>query len=220
MSGAARGGTRCGWPGSGTTCTTATWCRCTSSSCATADGGGRVDSAVADARALDLAGRVGRRRAAARAAVPPAADEPTGCRRWPRPGGWAGPAPSWWPRSISRWAPRLHGVLTQQLYREHPQIRELVDVAETDGLLPPLFPGSFTGNTHRPDDLREEVAAAGLVVEDLVGVEGMAFAVADLGERLADPVDREVVLEAARAVQRVPELLGLGPHLLAVARVP
>ena len=147
-------------------------------------------------------------------------DEPTGCRRWPRPGGWAGPAPSWWPQSISRWAPRLHGVLTQRLYREHPQIRELVDVAETDGLLPPLFPGSFTGNTHRPDDLREEVAAAGLVLEDLVGVEGMSFAVADLGERLADPVDREVVLEAARAVQRVPELLGLSPHLLAVARVP
>ena len=64
------------------------------------------------------------------------------------------------------------------------------------------------------------MAAAGLVLEDLVGVEGMAFALADLGERLADPVDREVVLEAARAVQRVPELLGLSPHLLAVARVP
>lgn len=121
---------------------------------------------------------------------------------------------------ISRWAPRLHGVLSQRLYREHPQIRRLVDVAEADGLLPQLFPGSFTANTHRPDDIREEVAAAGLVLEDLVGVEGMAFALADLGERLADPVDREVVLEAARAVQRVPELLGLSPHLLAVARVP
>jgi hypothetical protein len=48
----------------------------------------------------------------------------------------------------------------------------------------------------------------------------MSFAVPDLGERLADPVDREVVLEAARAVQRVPELLGLSQHLLAVARVP
>ena len=24
--------------------------------------------------------------------------EPTGCRRWPRPGGWPGPAHSWWPR--------------------------------------------------------------------------------------------------------------------------
>ena len=183
------------------------------------DGSGRVDSAVADARALDLPdasadavlllgplyhlpGRADRVQALAEA------------RRVGRPGAHVVAA------VISRWAPRLHGVLTQQLYREHPQIRELVDVAETDGLLPPLFPGSFTGNTHRPDDLREEVAAAGLVLEDLVGVEGMSFAVADLGERLADPVDREVVLEAARAVQRVPELLGLSPHLLAVARIP
>jgi SAM-dependent methyltransferase len=183
------------------------------------DGGGRVDSAVADARALDLpdasadavlllgplyhlAARQDRVQALAEA------------RRVGRPGAVVVAA------VISRWAPRLHGVLSQRLYREHPQIRGLVDVAEADGLLPPLFPGSFTANTHRPDDLREEVAAAGLVLEDLVGVEGMAFTLADLGERLADPVDREVVLEAARAVQRVPELLGLSPHLLAVARVP
>jgi SAM-dependent methyltransferase len=180
---------------------------------------GSVDTAVADARSLDLpddsvdavlllgplyhlAARQDRVQALAEA------------RRVGRPGAPVVAA------VISRWAPRLHGVLTARLYREHPQIRELVDVAETDGLLPPLFPGSFTANTHRPDDLREEVAAAGLVVEDLVGVEGMAFAVADLGERLADPVDREVVLEAARAVQRVPELLGLSPHLLVTARVP
>lgn len=183
------------------------------------DGGDRVDSAVADARALDLPDasvdavlllgplyhlprRADRVQALAEA------------RRVGRSGALVVAA------VISRWAPRLDGVLTQRLYREHPQIRELVDVAEVDGLLPPLFPGSFTGNTHRPDDLREEVAAAGLALEDLVGVEGMAFALADLGERLADPVDREAVLEAARAVQRVPELLGLSPHLLAVARVP
>ncbi len=51
-----------------------------------------------------------------------------------------------------------------------------------------------------------------------MGVEGLAFALPDLAERLADPVDREVILATARALQRVPELLGLGPHLLAVAR--
>ncbi len=45
--------------------------------------------------------------------------------------------------------------------------------------------------------------------------EGPAFLLGDLAERLADPVDRAVVLDAARAVERVPELLGIGPHLLA-----
>src|SRR5918993_4648290 len=59
-----------------------------------------------------------------------------------------------------------------------------------------------------------------LEVVDLVGVEGLAFALGDLDQRLDDPVGRAVVLDAARAVERVPELLGLGPHLLATARRP
>jgi hypothetical protein len=37
---------------------------------------------------------------------------------------------------------------------------------------------------------------------------------------MADPVDRAVVLDAARAIERVPELLGIGPHLLATATRP
>jgi hypothetical protein len=57
-------------------------------------------------------------------------------------------------------------------------------------------------------------------VADLVAVEGLAFALSDLEERLADPVGRAVVLDAARAIERVPELLGLGPRLLATARRP
>ncbi len=63
--------------------------------------------------------------------------------------------------------------------------------------------------------LRDEGRAAGLAVADLVGVEGPAMLLADLAERLDDPVARGVVLDTARAVERVPELLGIGPHLLA-----
>jgi hypothetical protein len=48
----------------------------------------------------------------------------------------------------------------------------------------------------------------------------VAFALDDLGERLADPRARSVVLDTARALERVPELLGLSPHLLATARRP
>jgi SAM-dependent methyltransferase len=183
------------------------------------DTDGRIDSTVADARALDLPDDsvdavlllgplyhlpvlADRLKALAEA------------RRVGRPGAPVVAA------AISQWAPRLHGVLTERLYKKYPQVLAMVDRAETDGVLPPLHPASFTGYTHRPDQFREEVAYSGLLVEDLVGVEGLAFTIGDLGERLADPQDREVVLATARAGQRVPELLGLSPHLLVIARVP
>ena len=123
--------------------------------------------------------------------------------------------------AITRWAARLDGVMTKALYRKLPDmVRTLDEVGEPTGVLPPLFPGSFTAYTHRPDELRAEVAEAGLEVVDLVAVESILFALADLEERMADPDEREVLLASARALQRVPELLGIGPHLLVVARLP
>ena len=47
-----------------------------------------------------------------------------------------------------------------------------------------------------------------------------ALAPSTLAERLADPAARAVVLDTARAVERVPELLGIGPHLLATSIRP
>jgi len=121
--------------------------------------------------------------------------------------------------AISRWAPRLDGELRQRLYRSLP-IRELTPAVERTGLLPPLFPGSFSGYCHRPQQLQAELRGAGFQILDLVAVEGMGFMLPDLAERLADPLDRAVVLECARATERVPELLGIGPHLLGTAIHP
>ena len=39
----------------------------------------------------------------------------------------------------------------------------------------------------------------------------------DLGSRIEDPLAWNVLLDAARAIERVPELLGLSPHLVATA---
>lgn len=121
--------------------------------------------------------------------------------------------------AISRWAPRLHGWVAERTDVRSAVFPELVRRAERTGRLNDSVPGWFTAYCHRPEQLREEVEAAGLLVEDLVGLEGLAFALGDLAERLADPLGREVVLDSARAVESVPELLGLSPHLLAVARV-
>jgi hypothetical protein len=122
--------------------------------------------------------------------------------------------------AISRWSPRLDGELRSRLYEVYPAVRELIALVERTGWMPPLHEGSFTAYCHRPGQLRAELCGAGFKVADLVCVEGAAYLLADLDERLASRADWKVVLEVARATERVPELLGLGPHLLATAIRP
>jgi SAM-dependent methyltransferase len=120
--------------------------------------------------------------------------------------------------AISRWATRMDGILRLRLYESIPGAEAELSAIERTGRLPPLRPGSFCGYLHRPGQLRAELAASGLQVLDLVSVEGPAYLLDDLAARLADEEDRRVVLETARTLERVPELLGIGPHLLATAR--
>jgi ubiquinone/menaquinone biosynthesis C-methylase UbiE len=73
---------------------------------------------------------------------------------------------------------------------------------------------------HRPDELEAEVRDAGFDLVDLLGVEGPGWLLADLEQRWADPAERERLLQAARAVEHEPTLLGLPPHLLAIGGKP
>lgn len=180
------------------------------------DTSARIDSAVADARDLDLAGATvdavlllgplyhldqHRDRVAALAEA----------RRIARPG-----APVF-AAAINRWAMRLDDVLRRRRYEQIPELEKMLEPLERTGRITPLYPGSFVGYTHRPDELRAEVRAAGLHLTSLVSVEGPAFLLGDLPERLANPEDRRVVLDTIRALEQVPELLGAGTHLLATA---
>jgi SAM-dependent methyltransferase len=122
--------------------------------------------------------------------------------------------------AISRWAPRLRGILTKRIHQAYPDALRFVAAAERTGIIPPLYEGSFTSCSHRPADLRAELTAAGFDVTDVVSVEGPGMLHADLEDRMADPAEREIVIEAARALERVPELSGIGPHLLATAIRP
>jgi SAM-dependent methyltransferase len=131
------------------------------------------------------------------------------CARIVRPGGPVFAA------AISRWAARIDGMLRERIYLKHPAVLGLIDRIDRTGMLPPLQEGGFTAFCHRPAQLRDEVAEAGLEVTGLVSVEGPAFILGDLDARMADPVDRSVALEVARAIERVPELAGFGPHLIA-----
>lgn len=119
--------------------------------------------------------------------------------------------------AISRWSPRLDGVLQERLYEHSPDFLSLLPEVERTGELPPVVPNGFVGYTHRPGDLAEEVTEAGLRLDDLVGVEGLPLAGIDMQSRVRDPTAWKMVLDAARAIERVPELLGLSAHMVATA---
>ena len=121
--------------------------------------------------------------------------------------------------AISRWAPRLHGLVSKRVYEDYSEALEVVDEIESDGWMPPLCEGMFSGYTHRPEEFAEEVRDAGLELVDLVGLEGLAFAFNDV-DRFADARWRAVLLDAAEKLERVPELLGVSPHMVATARRP
>jgi SAM-dependent methyltransferase len=119
--------------------------------------------------------------------------------------------------AISRWAARLHGILVDSVHETHPTILELIDEMERTGWMAPIAEGGFNGFAHRPDQLREEVDAAGLQLRSLATLEGAATALPDIDDRLDAPDKRSLLLDTLAAVEAVPELLGLGPHLLATA---
>jgi SAM-dependent methyltransferase len=122
--------------------------------------------------------------------------------------------------AITRWAFRIDGIVAKRIYDEYPAALDLIDETERTGIMPPLHPGAFTSYLHRPEGLRAELTEAGLDVTGMVCVEGPAVILGDLDARMADPTERAVILEAARAMESVPELLGFGPHLLATAIRP
>ena len=121
--------------------------------------------------------------------------------------------------AISRFASLLDGLFRGAL--DDPAFAAIVERDLVDGQHrnPTPRPEWFTtAFFHHPEELKGEVAAAGLRLEELVGLEGPAWLLSDLEGRWADEARRERILGAARAVEREPSLVGLSAHLLAVAR--
>jgi len=178
--------------------------------------GPRLDAAVADARSLDLAdGSVDVVLLGPLYHLDDQADRLMAlreARRVVRAGGRVHAA------AISRWAPRLHGMLVDRVHDRYPVISESIDEMERTGRMPPAHDSGFTGYAHTPEELRHEVRRSGLLLESLVAIEGIAFALSDLDERMDDPRERALLLDVLGVVESVPDLLGLGPHLLATAR--
>jgi SAM-dependent methyltransferase len=179
--------------------------------------GASVDAAVGDARDIDLAdGSVDAVLCLGPLYHLPEADDRATAlaeaHRVARPRGHVYAA------TITRWAPRLHGMLVQRTHERFPVILDEIDEMERTGWMRPIIAGGFTGYAHTPDQLRDEIAAAGLELRSLVNLEGMSAALADVDERMDDPDQRAFLLETLRVVESEPDLLGTGPHLLATAQ--
>jgi SAM-dependent methyltransferase len=121
--------------------------------------------------------------------------------------------------AISRFASLFDGLARGFLF--DPSFRGIVDrdLAEGQHRNPTGRPEWFTtAYFHHPHELCEEAEAAGLVVVEMVGVEGLAGWLSPLEERLDSETDRDTVLFSARVVEAEPALLGLSAHLILVAR--
>jgi ubiquinone/menaquinone biosynthesis C-methylase UbiE len=123
--------------------------------------------------------------------------------------------------AISRFASLLDGLVTGAL--DDPAFRAIVarDLEDghhlnTTGRLEYFTTAYF----HRPEELADEGARAGLAVEGVRAVEGPAWLMADFAARFADPERQAHILELLRGIETEPALLAVSAHLLLVARRP
>jgi hypothetical protein len=73
---------------------------------------------------------------------------------------------------------------------------------------------------HRADELEAELTEAGLTHLETLGIEGPAWVVPEFEVCWADERRREILLKLARWVERESTLIGMSPHLMAVALKP
>lgn len=70
---------------------------------------------------------------------------------------------------------------------------------------------------HRPEELREEVAAAGFSDVELRGVIGPAWIVRNIDEVWPEPAKREAILRIVRLLEREESLMGFSTHFLSIS---
>lgn len=123
--------------------------------------------------------------------------------------------------AINRFASLFDGLARGYLF--DPEFRTIVarDLAEGQHRNPDNREHWFTtAYLHDAAGLKEEIEHAGLEVMALVGIEGLAGWLPNLGDRWDTQAGKEVILSSARTIESEPALLGLSGHLLAIANSP
>jgi ubiquinone/menaquinone biosynthesis C-methylase UbiE len=134
-------------------------------------------------------------------------------RRVLRPGAWLVAA------GISRFASTLDGLWRGLL--DDPEFERIAARDRADGQHrnPTNDPRYFTtAFFHHPDELRAEVEAAGFAAVAVLAAEGPGWLVPDFDGHWDDPARRTRLLDAVRAVEADPSMLGASAHLLATGQ--
>lgn len=117
--------------------------------------------------------------------------------------------------AISRYASALDG-LGRRLSLD-PQFVAIRDRDLVDGQHRNVtgHPDYFTTSYfHRPQDLLDELMAAGFSRVQVLGVEGPGWMLPDFDVRWSDPALRRDLLDVATALEAQPSILGVSAHLL------
>ncbi len=119
---------------------------------------------------------------------------------------------------ISRFASLAGGLANGLMFDEDYQAlvnRTLMDGQHRNPSGRDFFTTAFC---HLPIELQQEAEEAGWSVEALLGVEGFTNTMLHLEHDWVDDSKRAVIVDAARAIESEPSLLGLGPHIMVVGQ--
>jgi SAM-dependent methyltransferase len=120
---------------------------------------------------------------------------------------------------IPRWASALVGLLRGWVF--DPAYGEMVRAEVTSGThtRPVEWPGLFMdGYFHGPADVEREIATSGLVLEQVLAIEGPSWLVQDFDAAWQDGARRERMMEVARLAEAESSILSVSPHVAVVAR--
>jgi ubiquinone/menaquinone biosynthesis C-methylase UbiE len=120
---------------------------------------------------------------------------------------------------ISRFASLLDG-LTRNLV-DDPEFCHILkaDLETGQHRNPQNHPEYFTtAFFHEPDQIEREFVDAGLAFESLVAVEGPAWILTNLADRMRDSDKRTQLLELLRTIEHERSLLAMSAHLIGIGR--
>jgi SAM-dependent methyltransferase len=122
--------------------------------------------------------------------------------------------------AISRFASIVDGLNLGLLGRADFRAIVEQDLASGEHRNPTDLPKVFTTSYfHRPEELADEIAEAGLALDDLYAIEGPAGWFAPASPPDEGSEEYEQLMWVARSLEREPALLGASQHLLAVAHL-